>query len=116
MYVVASFVLLGVMMFVLADRLTEPSTRFEPATSTIEPANEFVPADRSVSECISAIPKPGCGSEARGGWRQTLIFAAILAGLALIAWRVVIGARRAQLSRAPVGTSAPDALDDDRAP
>ncbi|MGA0971035.1 MAG: hypothetical protein ACO3U0_07070 [Ilumatobacteraceae bacterium] len=56
--------------------------------------NDFVPTDRDLSECISAVPKPGCGSEARGGWRQTAIFALVVGGLAFIGWRVVAGARK----------------------
>ena len=67
--------------------------------------NEFIPEDRSIGECISALPKPGCGSEARGGWRQGLILLAILIGIAFIAWRIVRTARRARAaddSAAPV--------------
>jgi len=56
--------------------------------------NDFVPTERDLSECISAVPKPGCGSEARGGWRQTAIFALVVGGLAFIGWRVVAGARK----------------------
>ncbi|NNE10627.1 MAG: hypothetical protein HKN41_00085 [Ilumatobacter sp.] len=67
-----------------------------PPTRAPVTVNEFLPEDRSLGDCISAVPKPGCGSEARGGWRQGLVLAAILAGLALIAWRVVAGARRAR--------------------
>lgn len=87
-----------VLMFLVADRSTRPSSTFEPVATVegAEPANEFLPTDRSVSECISAVPKPGCGSEARGGWRQALVLLAILAGLALIVWRIVMGARRAR--------------------
>ncbi len=58
--------------------------------------NEFIPEDRAIGDCISALPKPGCGSEARGGWRQSLILLAILGGLGFIAWRVVRSARRAK--------------------
>lgn len=64
--------------------------------------NEFLPVDRGLGECISAIPKPGCGSEARGGWHQGLVLLAILVGLALIGWRIVASSRKArqdQLSR-----------------
>jgi cyanate permease len=61
--------------------------------------NEFLPEDRGIGECISAVPRPGCGSEARGGWRQTLVLVAILAGLILIAWRVVAGARKARAAQ-----------------
>ena len=97
-YAAASVVLLLTLMFIIADRTTQPTTGFEPV-STAEPANEFLPADRSISECISAIPKPGCGSKARGGWHQTLVLLAILAGLALITWRIVVGARKAKAAQ-----------------
>ena len=56
--------------------------------------NDFIPEDRDLSECISALPEPGCGSKARGGWRQTIVFLVIVAGLAFIAWRIVRSARR----------------------
>lgn len=98
-WVYAALILLALfaLMFVVADRLTEPATTLEPiASETAEPENDFLPADRPVSECISAVPKPGCGSEARGGWRQGLVLLAILAGLALIAWRIVRSARQAR--------------------
>jgi hypothetical protein len=62
-------------------------------TTTVT-VNEFLPTDRDLSECISALPKPGCGSDARGGWRQTAVFGIVIAGLAFIGWRVVVGARR----------------------
>jgi hypothetical protein len=62
--------------------------------TTVVTVNEFVPTDRDLSECISALPKPGCGSDARGGWRQTAIFGLVIAGLGFIGWRVVVGARR----------------------
>lgn len=107
-YAAVSFLLLLVLMYLIADRATQPqSTPALVETSVVEgsvPAavdNEFVPTDRDISECISAIPKPGCGSEARSGWRQTLVFLAIVGGLGLIAWRVVAGARKARRVDAP---------------
>ncbi len=96
----------GVQMYALADRATEPSstvgidTEFtEDADGTTAPVNDFIPTDRDISDCISAVPKPGCGSEARGGWHQTLVLIAILAGLALISWRIVAGARKAKAAQ-----------------
>jgi hypothetical protein len=56
--------------------------------------NEFLPEDRDLSDCLSALPRPGCGSEARGGWRQGLVFGVIVAGLGVIGWRVARGVRR----------------------
>jgi hypothetical protein len=67
-----------------------------PPTTVVD--NEFIPADRDLSDCISAVPEPGCGSEGRSGWRQWLIFGALVAGLAFIAWRVIRTARRTRRS------------------
>jgi len=58
--------------------------------------NEFLPTERGLGECISALPKPGCGSEARGGWRQWLVFCLLIAGLLFIVWRVWAAARKAR--------------------
>ncbi len=58
--------------------------------------NDFVPEDQNLGDCISAVPRPGCGSEAQGGWRQGLVFGALLIGLAFIVWRIVVGARKAK--------------------
>ena len=84
--------------------------------------NEFLPDARPLGDCLSSLPKPDCGSEARGGWRQTAVFLAIVAGLAFIAWRVVAASRRARRDRAPVtsgtpaATTVPDGGDGDPAP
>jgi hypothetical protein len=56
--------------------------------------NEFIPEDLNLTDCVSALPKPGCGSEARGGWRQGLVFAVVVGGLAFIGWRIAAGVRR----------------------
>jgi multisubunit Na+/H+ antiporter MnhC subunit len=71
--------------------VTEPPP---PDPTTVGTVNEFLPADRDLDDCISALPQPDCGSEARGGWRQVLVLVAILVGLAVIAWRLVHAARR----------------------
>lgn len=71
--------------------IAEPRPPRPPVT-----ANEFLPDDRGLGECISSVPRPGCGSDARGGWHQTLVFAVVVAGLGLIAWRIVSGARKAR--------------------
>lgn len=70
-----------------------------PPTTPPVTVNEFLPVDRDIGECISAIPKPGCGSKARGGWHQALVLLSILAGLALITWRIVVGARKAKAAQ-----------------
>ncbi len=61
-----------------------------PSTTVLD--NDFIPENRNLSDCISAVPKPDCGSEARGGWHQGLVFLVLLGGLAFIGWRIVRGA------------------------
>ena len=101
-YAAVAFVLLLMLMYVVADRITQPASAPFVETSVVDGTvpgaieNDFIPTDRDISECISAIPKPGCGSEARGGWRQGLVLLAILTGIAFIAWRIVRSARKAK--------------------
>jgi hypothetical protein len=63
-------------------------------TTTIE--NVFLPDDTTVNitDCVSALPRPECGSRERGGWRQGAVFAVIVVGLIAIGARLVIGIRR----------------------
>ena len=56
--------------------------------------NEFIPENRDLGECITAVPKPGCGSEARSDWHQGLALGVMVAGLIIIGWRIVRGVRR----------------------
>jgi hypothetical protein len=76
---------------------TDPEPDTEPAPDTARPpttANDFFPEDRDLTSCIGVLERPGCGSENRGGWRQTLVLIAIFAGLAVIFTNVVRGIRR----------------------
>lgn len=58
--------------------------------------NDFFPEERQLSDCLNSLPKPNCGSDARGGWAQAVVFLAILAALGFIAWRIVAASRRAR--------------------
>ena len=71
--------------------VSEPTPTQPPSTE-----NVFLPEDRGYSDCVSSVPRPGCGSKARGGWRQGLVFLAIIVGLTVIAWRVIASARKQQ--------------------
>ncbi|TVR21351.1 MAG: hypothetical protein EA389_15445 [Ilumatobacter sp.] len=73
----------------------------EPADPPPVTVNEFFPQDRSLSDCLSALPKPGCGSEARGGMHQTAVFAALMLGLLVIGTRVVFAIRRRDAADVP---------------
>lgn len=74
---------------------TSPPDPADPPPVTVNP---FFPEDRSLSECLSVVPRPGCGSEARGGPYQAAVFGVILLGLGVIGTRIVIGVRRNRAS------------------
>src|SRR5829696_1275168 len=71
-----------------------PPAVVPPAPSTTLLENDLIPEDRDFSECVSAAPRPGCGSDARGGWRQNLVFTVVVVALVFIGWRIVRSARR----------------------
>ncbi|MFZ9628241.1 MAG: hypothetical protein ACO3C1_02705 [Ilumatobacteraceae bacterium] len=77
-------------------------------TSVVD--NVFIPEDQDLGNCVSTLPRPGCGSDARGGWRQYLTMGVLVAGLAFVGWRISIGvrARDAVVNRPADGTSTPD--------
>lgn len=56
--------------------------------------NEFLPERENVSDCFGALERPNCGSDAKGGWRQGLVFGLLAVGVAVIAWRVAVAVRR----------------------
>lgn len=76
-----------------ADAAAPPTTTVAaPPTTFAE--NVFIPEDRNLSDCVSAIPQPGCGSEGRGGWRQLSIFGVMTLAMLFIAWRIFRSVRR----------------------
>lgn len=83
----------AVVLVAAGDGTSTATSAPTPPNDTI---NEFYPEDRSLGDCLSSLPKPGCGSEARGGWHQTLVLLAILAGLGFIVWRIVAQSRKAR--------------------
>ncbi len=60
------------------------------------PTTPFLPDDTTtnITDCVSALPRPECGSRERGGWRQGVVFGVVVAGLVAIGARLVIGIRR----------------------
>ena len=87
--IIASVTLLSVGSAVIAAE-----DDFDNSNTSTVTYNDFIPEERDLSDCISAIPKPGCGSSAKGGWRQMLVLGLVVTGLGFIGWRVVAGARK----------------------
>jgi hypothetical protein len=79
-------------------RAAAPTTADDATPGTPPPTefNEFYPDERPLSDCLSSLPRPDCGSEARGGWRQLSILGAVVVALGFIAWRIVRSVRRAR--------------------
>lgn len=77
-----------------------------PATATTEPiaptddsappvtVNDFLPEEENVGTCIGTLERPGCGSKAKGDFRQYLTFLALALGLGFIGWRITIAIRK----------------------
>ena len=70
--------------------------------TTVDPAfvdggvvvdNDFMPQEQNLSDCLGSLPRPGCGNDARGGWRQYLTMGVLSAGLAFVGWRIARGVR-----------------------
>jgi hypothetical protein len=55
--------------------------------------NEFLPEGQDLSNCVGLLQRPGCGSEARGGWRQMVVFGLVVAGLAVVFGRIAVATR-----------------------
>lgn len=97
------------------ERSDDPASP-APSGPPVTIADEFFPESANFSDCVGLVERPGCGAEGRGGWRQALVFVALVAGLALVFWRISIGIRRNR-SRpdAEAGVDDPDADDVDAA-
>jgi hypothetical protein len=78
----------------LLSAASATTERDDGETETTALDNPFLPEDANLGDCISALPRPECGSEARGGWRQGLVFGAVVAGMAVIGWRLFVNVRR----------------------
>jgi hypothetical protein len=90
-----------------AQATAPPANPTVPTTTAlvVDEANPFLPADRDLSDCIGMLQRPGCGSEARGGWHQNLVAIVMISGLLIVFGRVAWGVRRSQKNLA---APAPD--------
>jgi hypothetical protein len=77
-----------------AVAVTDTTVPVEETASPATTDNPFLPEDANIGDCISAVPRPDCGSKARGGWRQGLVFGVVAAAVLVIGARLVIGIRR----------------------
>jgi hypothetical protein len=77
----------------------EPTTAVTTAPDdeiVIDEANPFLPENRDLTDCVGMLQRPGCGSEARGGWHQNAVAIVMVTGLLIVFGRVAWGVRRSQ--------------------
>lgn len=89
----------------VADTTGDPGTSIPDTSIPTDVGNDFLDLERSLAECISSNPPPGCGREPtgpgdRGGWQQLVLFAVMMGGISVIFWRVSksVRARDASMS------------------
>jgi hypothetical protein len=85
---------------------TAPAVAGASATPDSIVDNPFIPEDVNIGDCVSALPRPGCGNEIRGDSHSAMTFGALVAGLAFIGWRIVRSVRRRDRAQAPGGAPA----------
>ncbi len=84
---------------------TAPTTTLATDEIVIDEANPFLPENRDLTDCIGTLQRPGCGSEARGGWHQNAVAIVMFGGLLVVFGRIAWGIRRGQKQAA---ASTPD--------
>lgn len=90
-------VLLAVVVSVLAPVTSDAFA----ATSPTEPPVTLADG-KSLTECISALPKPGCTTRREADGHQLAVLGVMAVGIAFIGWRVTSGVRK---GRRPAPTS-----------
>lgn len=106
----ASALTVGVLAPQPAAATTPPPEPIAPPTTelVVDEANPFLPEERNLTDCVGMLQRPGCGSEARGGWHQNAVAIVMVSGLLLVFGRVAWGVRRSQKNAAASATEQPE--------
>lgn len=81
------------------DEAATPITVDQRAAAETLSTNPFIPEDVNIGDCVSSLPRPGCGNEIRGDGHAMLTFAVLVAGLSFIGWRIARSVRRRDAPR-----------------
>lgn len=65
--------------------------------------NPFIPEDPNIGDCVSSLPRPGCGAEASTSAKTALTFAVLMLAMAFIGWRIARGVRQRDSSASRSG-------------
>lgn len=72
--------------------------------------NPFIPENVNIGDCVSSVPRPGCGDDQRSGYHQYLTFLVLFLATVVVFWRVFRAVRardRAVEEPQPKDRSAP---------
>jgi hypothetical protein len=73
--------------------------------------------DKSLAECFSAVPKPGCTTSDGADAMQLTLLGVLVAGLAFLGWKIARGIRHNNPPQQdPVGSDGPEANAKDPGP
>jgi hypothetical protein len=71
-----------------------PSSGYATTANPTEPPPPTLAGGRSLSECISSAPRPGCVTRTDSDSHQVITFAILMLGMAFIGWRIARSVRR----------------------
>ncbi|MFN6121473.1 MAG: hypothetical protein ACK5CE_17840 [Actinomycetes bacterium] len=91
---VALVITCGVLAGCSRDESAVPPTVDQREAAATLITNPFIPENVNIGDCVSALPRPGCGNEIRGDSHSMLTFGVLMAGLAFIGWRIARSVRR----------------------
>jgi hypothetical protein len=97
--------------------VVQAATWSTPAARTVPPlpdpetigSNPFIPDDANIGDCVSALPRPDCGTDQRGGYHQYVTLLVLALATVFIGWRIARGvrARDRVINDVPDKTSPP---------
>ncbi len=91
--VVALVVALVVTLGACADNSSQGGARIDQAPVA---TNDFLPRQQNLTDCVGTVQLPNCGGDNpnKGDAQMYLTFGVMLAGMAFIGWRIVVGLQR----------------------
>jgi hypothetical protein len=90
--VVAGLLLMAAPRWASAGEATPPAQSSATSVPATEPVMTLA-GDRDITQCVSAVERPGCDSGNKGGILYA-VMGALVAGLVFIGWRIVRSVRQ----------------------
>jgi len=92
----------GTSVIVIASSAASASATTAAGTPTNTDPPITLPEGKSLTECISSNPKPGCGTSRDTDAHQIAVLSVMFAAMVFIGWRITRSIRRRDRSATPV--------------